>query len=108
MPTFWPARIPTQVLIEADYRIVMDRGRPLSERLAAFRRRHDWERYIAQPTRPPTLKLMTRQWPRLGMVAQRPGPGDAHFPHTFKVESYLGYSHPAEHEYGAYLWVSQD
>ncbi|MFZ0091250.1 MAG: LodA/GoxA family CTQ-dependent oxidase [Solirubrobacteraceae bacterium] len=108
LPTFWPARIPTQVLIEADYRIVMDRARPLSERRAAFRRRHDWERYIAQPTRPPTLELMTRQWPRLGIVAERPGPGDRHFPQTFKVESDLGYSYPAEHEYGAYLWVPQD
>jgi len=108
LPTFWPARIPTQVLTEADYRIVMDRARPLRERLAAFRRRRDWERYIAQPTRPPTLELMTRQWPRLGIVAERPGPGDPHFPHTFKVESYLGYTYQAKHEYGAYLWVPQD
>ena len=36
----------------------MDRSRPLEERRAAFRRRHDWERFVARPTRPPTLKLM--------------------------------------------------
>ncbi len=108
LPTFWPARIPNQVLREADYRIVMDRNRPLEERSAAFRRRHDWERFIARPTRPPTLKLMITEWPRLGMVAERPGPGDPHFPSTFKVESYVGFEHEPKHEYGPDLWVPQD
>jgi hypothetical protein len=49
LPTFWPARIPTQVLSESDYQVVMDRTRPMSERLQAFRRRRDWERFIAKP-----------------------------------------------------------
>ena len=53
----------------------MDRSRPLEERKAAFRRRHDWERFVARPTRPPTLKLMVTEWPNMGMVAVRPGPG---------------------------------
>ena len=108
LPTFWPARIPNQVLREADYRIVMDRSRPLDERQAAFRRRHDWERFIARPQRPPTLKLMVTEWPKLGMVAERPGPGDAAFPSVFKVESHVGFEHEPKHEYGAYLWVPQD
>lgn len=108
LPTFWPARIPNQVLREADYRIVMDRSRPLEARTAAFRRRHDWERFIARRTRPPTLKLMITEWPRLGMVAERPGPGDSHFPSTFKVESYVGFEHEPKHEYGPDLWVPQD
>ena len=107
LPTFWPARIPTQVLSEGDYQIVMDRGRPMSERLAAFRRRRDWERFIAKPTRPPTLELMVREWPKLGMVANRPGPGDPQFPQKFKVESYVGFSHEPPVEYGADLWVPQ-
>jgi hypothetical protein len=108
LPTFWPARIPNQVLREADYRIVMDRTRTLDDRRAAFRRRHDWERFIAKPKRPPTLKLMVTEWPKLGMVAERPGPGDAAFPSTFKVESYVGFEDEPKHEYGAYLWVPQD
>ena len=107
LPTFWPARIPTQVLSEADYRVVMDRARPLSERRAAFERRRDWERFIARPTRPPTLELMVREWPKLGMVAERPGPGDPQFPQTFKVESYAGFSSEPTHSYGADLWVPQ-
>lgn len=108
LPTFWPARIPNQVLREADYRIVMDRSRPLEERRAAFRRRHDWERFVARPTRPPTLKLMVTEWPKLGMVAVRPGPGDSDFPSSFKVESYVGFEQEPKHEYGADLWVPQD
>jgi hypothetical protein len=108
LPTFWPARIPNQVLREADYRIVMDRSRSLDERRAAFRRRYDWERFVARPTRPPTLKLMVTEWPKLGMVAVRPGPGDAEFPSTFRVESYIGFTHEPKHEYGADLWVPQD
>jgi hypothetical protein len=107
LPTFWPARIPTQVLSEADYRIVLDRSRPMAERQAAFRRRRDWERFIARPTRPPTLELMVREWPKLGMVSERPGPGDPEFPQTFKVESYVGFGHEPKHEYGADLWVPQ-
>jgi L-Lysine epsilon oxidase N-terminal/L-lysine epsilon oxidase C-terminal domain len=106
-PTFWPARIPTQVLSESDYQIVMDRTRPMSQRLQSFRRRLDWERFIAQPTRPPTLELMVKDWPKLGMVTKRPGPGDPQFPQTFKVESYVGFSKEPTHEYGADLWVPQ-
>ena len=108
LPTFWPARIPNQVLIEADYRIVMDRSRPLAERQAAFPRRHDWERFVARPTRPKTLALMITEWPRLGMVTVRPGPGDAEFPSTLKVETYVGFEGEPKHEYGADVWVPQD
>ena len=107
LPTFWPARIPTQVLSEADYQVVMDRTRPMSERTAAFQRRRDWERFIARPTRPPTLHMMVKDWPKLGMVATRPGPGDPQFPSTFKVESYVGFSSEPKHEFGAHLWVPQ-
>jgi hypothetical protein len=79
----------------------------MHERRAAFRRRHDWERFIARPTRPPTLELMVREWPKLGMVTERPGPGDPEFPRTFKVESYVGFRFEPKHEYGAALWVPQ-
>jgi hypothetical protein len=106
-PTFWPARIPTQVLNQADYRIVMEHDRPMSERVAAFRRRRDWERFIARPTRPPTLELMVNDWPKLGMVAEHPGPGDPQFPRTFKVESYVEFASEPKQDYGADRWVPQ-
>jgi hypothetical protein len=107
LPTFWPARIPNQVLIESDYRIVMDRSRPLADRQAAFARRHDWERFIARPERAKTLALMIDDWPRLGMVTERPGPGDPEFPATLKVETGVGFEREPKHEYGADEWVPQ-
>jgi hypothetical protein len=104
LPAFWVARVPVQVLAEDDYNVVMDRTRPRAEREAAFLRRRGWERFIARKTRPPTLRLMTRDWPRMGMVTERPGPGDAGFPTTFKVESYVGFEHEPLHDYGADQW----
>jgi hypothetical protein len=85
-PGFWPARIPNGVLSEADYAIVMDTGRSLEERRAAFDRRRDWERFIAHPTSTPTLAMMVQEWYRLGMVAERRGPLDGKFPSQMKVE----------------------
>jgi hypothetical protein len=104
LPAFWVARVPVQVLSEDDYQVVMDRTRPRAEREAAFQRRRGWERFIARKTRPPTLRLMVEDWPRMGMVTQRPGPGDAGFPSTFKVESYVGFEHEPAHDYGADQW----
>ncbi len=104
LPVFWVARVPVQVLTEDDYRTVMHRTRPRAEREAAFNRRTGWERFIARKTRPPTLQLMTRDWPRMGMVTERPGAGDAGFPRTFKVESYVGFAHEPAHDYGADQW----
>lgn len=107
LPAFWPARIPTQVLSEDDYKIVMDTSRPLAERKRAFRRRRDWERFIARPTRPPTLALMVREWFRQGMVVTRPGPTDGQFPSVMKVESYVGYRGEPKVSYPASDWVPQ-
>lgn len=47
---------------------------------------------------------MVEDWPRMGMVTERPGPGDAGFPSTFKVESYVGFPHEPKHDYGADQW----
>ena len=41
VPSFWPARVPNQVLTKENYEIVMDSARPLSDRLAAFANRAD-------------------------------------------------------------------
>jgi hypothetical protein len=107
LPAFWPARVPNHVLSEADYRIVMDRTRPLAERKAAFARRRDWERFIARPTRPPTLALMVEEWFRQGIVTARPGPGDAQFPAVIQVESQIGYEREPSITYESWYWVPQ-
>jgi hypothetical protein len=84
LDTFWPARVPNQVLAEADYLIVMDPDAPIETRLDAFRRRRDWLRGVAHD--PSSLTDTIGYWTGLGMVADLPGPGDESFPARFAVE----------------------
>jgi hypothetical protein len=89
VPTFWPARVPNQVLQEEDYRIAVDGARPREERLAAFTRRVDWFRplgkdgeYIAQ------INKMAKDISVVGVVETRPGAtDDPDLPAVMEVES---------------------
>ena len=94
LPGFWPARIPNSVLTAADYDIVVDTSRGLAERRAAFQRRAQWERYISTPNRLDVLSLMVQEWPKLGVVRERPGPTDGAFPRQLKVESRMEFTGP--------------
>ncbi len=87
VPTFWPARVPNQVLTRQDYDIVMDTKQPLPERQAAFARRADWDAplglkapYVTQ------INNMIAHFDHLGVVESRPGPQDGSFPATMEVE----------------------
>ena len=91
LPGFWPARIPNSVLAEDDYLLVMDSTRTLDDRRAAFRNRHEWERFIASPDRLITLSMMVDEWFKLGVVRKAPGPADGAFPATMLVESRVGF-----------------
>ena len=42
VPTFWPARVPNYVLLEADYQQAVDKNLSTEERLQAFVRRYYW------------------------------------------------------------------
>jgi len=95
LPMFWPARIPNSVLTAEDYEIVIDSSRTLAERRAAFMRRAPWERYISTPNPRDVLSLMVQEWPRLGVVRERPGPSDGTFPNRLKVETGLKFTGPA-------------
>lgn len=107
LPGFWPARIPNAVLTEADYDIVVDQGRTLDERRAAFERRRDWQRFIARPTQTPTLSLMVDEWYKLGVIAERPGPSDGKFPAQLKVETSVGFASEPDADSPAWLGVPQ-
>jgi hypothetical protein len=88
LPTFWPARVPNQVLTEADYEIVMDQHRPLGERLVAFARRADWDRPLdLDRTYTDQINKMIGSFGDLGVVESRAGPGDASFPSLMQVEN---------------------
>jgi hypothetical protein len=86
VPTFWPARVPNQVLTRADYNIVMDESHPLGERLAAFAHRAAWIRGLGSKSYTDQINNMIAHFGALGVVEHRQGPGDEHFPAVMQVE----------------------
>jgi len=94
LSTFWPARVPNQVLSAEHYEIVMNAGLPLQERLAAFAYRADWTRPLKKPLPDGDEPSYTDQINRLaedisqmGLVEVREGViGDPRFPPLMEVE----------------------
>jgi hypothetical protein len=78
LPTFWPARVPNQVLTRENYEIVMDKERPIGERMAAFAKRAAWIRplgnksYTDQTTK---LSNATVRWVWSSCVGPTNSPG---------------------------------
>ena len=96
LPTFWPARVPNQVLSEQDYETVMDTKRPLEERLAAFNHREDWDRTLGAGYMKQLENMITR-FPDMGIVEVRPGiANDPNFPPLMQVEDRGGICLSAE------------
>jgi hypothetical protein len=90
VPTFWPARVPNQVLTEDDYDIVVDTTRSREERIAAFNRRPHWIRALKGPA-PQVMLEMVAHFSAMGIVEARLGvPSDPDFPETIYVESLTG------------------
>lgn len=87
LPTFWPARVPNQVLTQANYEIVMDKGRSIAERMAAFANRADWDRPLGQGTYTDQINNMIHHFGDMGVVEQQKGSGDPKFPAVMEVEN---------------------
>jgi hypothetical protein len=90
LPTFWPARVPNQVLAGEDYDIVMDESRPLDERRAAFRRRATWLRWLKGDYKAQINEMIT-SFGKLGVVQTRPAPQDGAFGPEVLVETGVGF-----------------
>ena len=87
LPTFWPARVPNQVLTEQDYAVVMDSRLPRERRIAAYQTRESWLRAL-RGSPPEQMMQMVAQFGRMGLIEQRPGiPDDPDFPPVMLVES---------------------
>jgi hypothetical protein len=86
-PTFWPARVPNQVLTKENYEMVMDEERPLSERRAAFANRAAWIDPLGTTSYTDQINNMIAHFDHLGVVEQRDGPKDSDvFPRSLEVE----------------------
>jgi hypothetical protein len=87
LPTFWPARVPNDVLDEGQYAVLVDSQKSLAEReeAVAFSNRLKWLRGIRYPMKPelppkiypskPAINKFLREWANVGIVERRPGPG---------------------------------
>jgi len=88
LPTFWPARVPNQVMSEADYDTVMDTDQGLGRRLRAFAARANWfaplglnQPYVHQ------INHMIHHFDEMGIVEPREGyPDDPNFPPVMQVQ----------------------
>ncbi len=87
VPTFWPARVPNDVITADGYAIVMDRKAKREDREKAFAvaSRRKWLRgvsYDVEDTpKPRWLRIAGPQkfatsWPAIGVVVRKPGPSD--------------------------------
>jgi hypothetical protein len=87
LPTFWPARVPNQVLAVEEYRKVIDPELPRAERLAAFSTRRAWTRLL-RGTTIQQMTQMVQDFGKMGVVEARPGvPHDPDFPPVLFVET---------------------
>ena len=87
VPTFWPARVPNQVLTRENYEIVMDKNRPIAERMAAFANRAAWVRPLGSKSYTDQINNMIARYGAMGVVEWQPGPGDKEFPESMEVEN---------------------
>ncbi len=86
VPTFWPARVPNQVLTEEDYETVMNTALPREQRIAAYNRRAKWLRAL-KGSAPDQMMEMIKHFGAMGIVEARPGPADdPDFPSVIYVE----------------------
>lgn len=98
VPTFWPARVPNEVLTKENYEIVMDKSRPLSERRKAFANREAWIEPLGADGYTHQINNMIHHFDFLGVVEVREGPGDADFPALIEVEDYARLITPEEEQ----------
>lgn len=75
VPTFWPARVPNQVLTEESYLKIMDSSMSNEDRLAAFYERRSWYHPLSKYGND-DMTLMVDHFAELGVVERRAGPTD--------------------------------
>jgi hypothetical protein len=86
VPTFWPARVPNQVISQDAYSIVMDNSKPQSDRVAAFRHRAGWIEQTLEGNYLQQISEMLDYYGEMGLVEARRGlNGDPDIPAVLYV-----------------------
>lgn len=86
VPTFWPARVPNQVLTAENYDIVVDESRSLEERQLAFANRAAWIEPLGAIDYTTQINNMIAGFDHLGVVEARTGTPEGPFPTVIEVE----------------------
>jgi hypothetical protein len=97
LPTFWPVRVPNNVLTDPQYTIVNDPKQPYRARYEAFQfdNRQYWLR--ALPPREDykaVINTFVAKWNEVGVVTKTDGPPDNKFPSTMFVEMGMNVESP--------------
>ncbi|WP_291127130.1 LodA/GoxA family CTQ-dependent oxidase [Hydrogenophaga sp.] len=88
LPTFWPARVPNQVLTEEAYQRAIDPGLGREERISAFAKRESWFRTLGPGGYESQINRMISNFADMGIIESRPGiPGDKDLPPVMQVEN---------------------
>jgi len=88
VPTFWPARVPNEVLNDAAYAIAIDASKTPEERLAAFSQRTSWVEPL-HGTTAEQMKQMIAIFGSMGLLEVRKGVTDLpDLPPVMMVASY--------------------
>ena len=98
-PSFWPARVPNQVLSRENYDIVMDTSRPLSERQKAFANREAWIEPLGSDGYTHQINNMIQHFDFLAVVEEVKGPDDGHFPARMEVADWTKMITPEDEHY---------
>jgi hypothetical protein len=87
MPTFWPARVPNEVMTVANYEIVLDKSKNLQERLQAFAHRSSWLTPIGlDQSYTDQINNMINHFDSLSIIEERDGiSDDKNFPQKIQV-----------------------
>jgi hypothetical protein len=86
VPSFWPARVPNEVLTAESYEAVMNERLSPEARREAFAKRVNWLDPLGTGDYVDVINAMVAHFDVLGVVEVRPGPPDGCFPATIEVE----------------------
>ena len=86
VPTFWPARVPNQVLTAEDYETVVNTRKSPEDRQLAFLKRREWLRTLPGSYFEQVRAMISDFW-RLGIVEEKPGAPDIGLPEVMYVET---------------------
>jgi hypothetical protein len=101
VPSFWPARVPNQVLSATQYAVVVDATQSPEHRNEAFLQRTNWNAPLGDDTQG-AMEKMVKLFGSMGLVEPRAGvAGDANLPASMQVASYGPDIAPSDSQSGA-------